>query len=107
MCVLSEAKKQAPVDSIQKSELTSYIEIEFIIWHREIKLLSNSVTSYIEKREKEIQKECVPPTQASPKLLSKREEKRRETFVQILLLLPCNRATVLSCVSVTPSISLR
>ena len=26
VCVLSEAKKQAPVDSIQKSELTSYIE---------------------------------------------------------------------------------
>ena len=106
--MLSEAKKQAPVDSIQKSELTSYIE--------KIKLLSNSVTLYIVKREKVIQKECekllskksVCATYTSEIKASKQKRgKRREAFVQILLLLRCNRATVLSCVSVTPSISLR
>ena len=70
--MLSEAKKQAPVDSIQKSELTSYIE--------KIKLLSNSVTLYIVKREKEIQKECVPPIQERTKLLSKREEREERNL---------------------------
>ena len=87
--MLSEAKKQAPVDSIQKSELTSYIE--------KIKLLSNSVTLYVVKSKKEIQKECekllskksvcATDTRENKAFMQKRE-KRREAFVQILLLLP-------------------
>ena len=102
--MLSEAKKQALVDSIQKSELTSYIE--------KIKLLSNSVKLYIVKREKQcemlLSKKSVCATYTSEIKASKQKRgKRREAFVQILLLLRCNRATVLSCVSVTPSISLR
>ena len=41
VCVLSEAKKQAPVDSYTKARVD--------ILHRKIKLLSNSVTLYIVK----------------------------------------------------------
>ena len=67
VCVLSEAKKQAPVDSYTKARVD--------ILHSKIKLLSNSVTLYIVKREKAIQKECVPPIQERTKLLSKREER--------------------------------
>ena len=87
--MLSEAKKQAPVDSCTKARVRSYIE--------KIKLLSNSVTLYIVKREKEIQKECekllrkksVSATYTSEIKASKQKRgKRREAFVQILLLLP-------------------
>ena len=56
--MLSEAKKQAPVDSIQKSELTSYIEI---------KLLSNCVIHIhakykkVKKRKGNTKRVCVSP----------------------------------------------